>query len=58
MKKIWTQITKDEFELPVIVADTAKELAEIVGVHVSTVVTGRHRLVPEYISVEVDDEDD
>ena len=31
MKNIWMKITNDEYELPLAVADTAQELADIVG---------------------------
>lgn len=29
---IWMEVTKDRYELPITVADSAKELAEMIGV--------------------------
>lgn len=59
---VWMQITKDKYELPVAVANTANELAEIVGVDVSAVrsavskqKTGK-RKVTKYIKVVVEDD--
>lgn len=31
MENIWMKVTKDEYELPVMVADSAPELAEMLG---------------------------
>lgn len=32
MKYLWLAITADKYELPIYVADTCKELAEVIGV--------------------------
>lgn len=37
MQYIWMKITKDKFELPVAVADSCEELADICGVSAYTV---------------------
>lgn len=34
---VWMQVTKDKYELPVAIADSCKELAEIVGKTSNTV---------------------
>ena len=34
---LWMKVTSDEYELPVAVADTAKELAKIVGTTENTI---------------------
>lgn len=34
---VYMEVTRDEYELPVVVADSAFELAMLCGVHVSTV---------------------
>ena len=55
-------VTKDEFELPVAIADTAKELARICGVSNRTVISGALRSKSgkvkksRYIKVEIDDD--
>lgn len=36
-KYIWMAVTPDEYELPLAIADTAKELAELVGISTETV---------------------
>lgn len=38
-KKIWMEVTQDKYELPVAIADTAKELAEIVGTTTNNIVS-------------------
>lgn len=39
MRYLWIKVTHDEYELPVAVADTARELARMCGVTVSTIWT-------------------
>lgn len=40
MKKyLWMAVTPDEYELPICIADTAKELGEKFGVTADTVIT-------------------
>ena len=41
--KMWVAVTQDEYELPVAVADTARELAEAMGVKTMTVVSSVSR---------------
>lgn len=36
-ENIWMQVTPDEYELPMLVADTANELAQMIGVSKSTI---------------------
>ena len=38
-KWIWMCVEADEYELPLAVADTAKELGDLFGVSVSTIMT-------------------
>ena len=63
MSYVWMQITRDEYELPVAVADTAQELADIVGTTknnvnscASHVRRGRFKW-SRFIRVQVDDDD-
>ena len=60
MKVIWMKITKDEYELPVAVADTAVELAKMVCVPVDSIysATSRRRNHGDksgYVKVEVEE---
>lgn len=62
MKNIWMKITNDEYELPLAVADTAQELAEICGTTKNCIVStishynqGRIKWTP-YVCVKVKDE--
>ena len=41
-KYLWLAVTADEYELPIAVADTAKELGKIFGVSADTVMTSIH----------------
>lgn len=36
-KYYWMRVTKDKYELPIAVGDTAEELAKLVGVKVATI---------------------
>ena len=38
-KYIWMCVEADEYELPIAVADTARELGDLFGVSVSTIMT-------------------
>ena len=42
-KYIWMAVTADEYEMPLAVADTAKELGEIFGISGKTVMTMEFR---------------
>lgn len=63
---IWMKVTKDEFELPIVVADTAGELAEKCGVKRKTILSwishyrgkkGEWKWCP-YIRIDVEDDDE
>ena len=43
MKVLWMKITKDEYELPVAVAETAAELARMLNVSVDTIYSATSR---------------
>lgn len=55
-------VTKDEYELPIAIAETSKELAKICGVSCKTVISGALRSKSgkvkksRYIKVEIDDD--
>lgn len=59
---IWMEVTRDRYELPVAVADSATELAEIVGVKPQSICQSRMRAEKgklrhqRFIRVEVDDD--
>ncbi len=61
MKKVYMKVTMDKYELPLAVADSAKELAEICGTTVNNInsccskyKTGKHKK-SSFISVEVEE---
>ena len=59
---VWMLVTKDKYELPVIIAETSTELARICGVSNRTVISGALRSKSgkvkksRYIKVEIDDD--
>ena len=59
---VWMALSQDKFSLPVAIADTAKELAELLGTTENAVKSeaskGRHGIIkkPRYISVRIDEE--
>lgn len=61
MKYIWLAVETDEYELPIAVADTAKELGDIFGIKKHTVINcvSRKRSGREqgyrYIKVSIED---
>ena len=62
-KNIWMQVTRDELELPVIIADNAEELARKVGVRATTIISsvkryeeGKYKTC-RYRKVELDEEE-
>ena len=63
-RPVYMQVTKDRFELPIVVADSAYELARLCGVNVSTIMhsvsTQSKRVIKnsQYKRVWVDDLDD
>lgn len=40
MRTLYMMVTDDEFELPLVVADSAQELADIIGRSVNTIYSG------------------
>lgn len=63
MSVLWMKITKDKFELPLVVADTIVELSRLCGVDVSVISRSAksNRERPEYrgqyVKVEIDEVD-
>lgn len=61
---VYMKVTKDRFELPIVVADSAYELARLCGVNVSTIMhsvsTQSKRIIKnsQYKRVWVSDSDD
>lgn len=39
MKKLYMYVTKDEYELPLVIADSAEELAQMLGTTKNTVLS-------------------
>ena len=37
---IWMMVTRDKYELPLAIADTARELAELTGLHKTSIMKG------------------
>ena len=59
LKPLYLMVTKDKYQLPLDVADTAEELARICGVRQSTIIKSiNHRKKSRYIRIYVDLEDD
>ena len=55
LKPLYLLVTKDKYQLPLAVADSAAELARIIGVKQSTIVKSiTHRRKSQYIRVYVD----
>lgn len=54
---LWLKVTKDEYQLPLAVADTAAELARMTGVKPDSLYAMRCHGVKEYIKVEVEDDE-
>ena len=59
---VWMAVWQDKFSLPVAIADTAKELAELLGTTENNVKSsaskGKHGVYknPRYIAVRIDEE--
>lgn len=57
---IWMQVTLDEYELPLAVADSATELARLIGVTKNAVCTGVYHAKKggrsRYVKVEEEDD--
>lgn len=62
MAAIWMLVTTDEFELPLVVADSAGELARILGTVPDSIYSNVHHCRAagyrcKYVKVEVEDEE-
>ena len=63
MQKVWMLVSDDKYELPLAIADTAKELAERCNVSIHTVISNFTRYQrgeykkSKYLCVKVEDED-
>lgn len=63
-KKIWMLCTKDKYNLPLGIYDTARELSNAVGVSTGTLYSYINKVkingwkYPKYVNVEIDDEED
>lgn len=61
MSVLWMKVTKDRFELPLVVADTIVELSRLCGVDVSVISRSakskreRPEYKGQYVKVEIDE---
>ena len=62
MQYIWMAVKADEYELPLCVADTAKELGKHYGIAKETIISAEHRKISgartgrKYVKVTIDDD--
>ena len=56
--KLYLAVSKDEFKLPLIVADSLKELSEFTGASVNTIASSISKGYGAYERVIIDDEED
>ena len=63
MKYLWMKVTNDKYQLPLVVADTSSQLAELCGVNKEVIFRQINRqkknpkVKPRYIRVEYMDEE-
>ena len=63
MKYLWMKVTNDEYQLPLAVADTSSQLAELCGVNKEVIFRQINRqktnpkVKPRYVRVEYGDEE-
>jgi hypothetical protein len=63
-KKIWMLCTKDKYNLPLAIYETAREMSNAVGVSTGTLYSYINKVkvngwkYPKYVNVEIDDEED
>jgi hypothetical protein len=63
-KKIWMLCTKDKYNLPLAIYETAREMSNAVGVSTGTLYSYSNKVkvngwkYPKYVNVEIDDEED
>lgn len=56
---VWMEVTKDKYELPVLIADTGAELARLAGTSYGNVLKATHRKPKKhsrFIRVEVEED--
>ena len=56
--RLYMQVTKDEYELPIVVADSADELGEIVGKSGNSILSLLSRGTAGWARVVLEDEDE
>ena len=54
---VWMKVTKDKYELPVAVADSANELARILNTTANNVSSSLSKGYGTYVKVVIDDEE-
>ena len=57
MSTLYMKVTKDKYELPLAVADSQKELAELLGVKLNVVVSSFCKGYGTFKKVEIDETD-
>ena len=63
MKYLWMKVTKDNYQLPLVVADTSSQLAELCGINKEVIFRQINRqknnpkVKPIYVRVEYGDEE-
>jgi len=55
--KVYMKTTKDKYELPIAVADSAKELAYLLGMSVGSIYSSISKKIPGYIRVDIGDDE-
>lgn len=51
---LYMLVTRDKYELPIAVATTQKELAEMIGMHPSSIAYGLHTQTTGILKIEVE----
>lgn len=55
--KIYMKVTKDKYELPIIVADSPKELADKAGTNKNVILSALSHKYPGWARVEIEEDD-
>lgn len=60
---VYMQVTKDEYELPVAIADTVAELAMLTGIKPNSISTSiskakKYKRKSQYVKIEIDEGDE
>ena len=58
MTTLYMKVTKDKYELPIAVAESPRELAEMLGATRKTVSSCISKKLPTWKKVEIEDEED